>query len=617
MGNKSNTINNEPVDLESEYQKVYKSEQPCFKYIAKHPKLNVPKYFMIKLESVTSTISSISLTGIIGVEIDEKTLGVPCSNNELIQFLNSDKSFMSKIILMNVDNRWKKYKHNNEKNENDSTLCCWFLNKTNLNFKHKDTHLGGIYNLHYIQVIKNKTLLITFKLIILSCRHPKEFIISPDSNYLLIFGEGCHFLTLPNIYSDIINNKLKTENEIKQFYQCNKNETDETNIEIKNKLFEFQTYPTISMSHFINDHLLICVDYYDSNIGIVPSEQKFYLLDLYKPNTNQLIKVDIFGNQDQFVTCGQGLIIFSSGKYTKYSPKHLIKNIYGNERENAQCHLWIYQIYSDYNSKVIGHNYKLESRLQANWKRIKQTDKCSQIVCREFDGMNVNKYWFIHLSYNIKIFDIPSCNLTWIIPNHKFNFSLTKRFYDFYSSRIYTCSYGIVLIRTIERDYGYHSNREESDFALHPVPFWDYEILSKLLIPYVEYINVLTHIILSYVINVSLDKSNVTSHLRYIESNCLVVENGLKSVIIMAPYWDKKQINNIKTNMKSCYGKRNDLNENNQYKYVLFKANWANLMEYQYPPPQILFKQETNCVNNIDEKGSFLSLCNEFNINSE
>ena len=108
---------------------------------------------------------------------------------------------MSTVILLNVDNRWKNY------SKNDNILCCWFLNKKQES-SYKNVH---IYNLNYVQIINNtKSLFLAWKLTIIADSAPRNFLISSDCNYLLIFGlNGCNFLSLPNIYKDIyIDNNL-------------------------------------------------------------------------------------------------------------------------------------------------------------------------------------------------------------------------------------------------------------------------------------------------------------------------------------------------------------------------------------------------------------------------
>jgi len=231
--------------------------------------------------------------------------------------------------------------------------------------------------------------------------------ISPDSNYLLCFGQGCHFLKLPDIYHDIQrNHKLSSISEIEKYYRCNARN-------VRN-LFDFQSFPTISVVHFIDDHRLIFAEYYDSTIGIVPSEQELYLLDLNKistENRSSCKSLGIFGHQDQYVTSGHGLIAFSSGKYTKYAPNHLIKgnNASSSSTVETKNHLWIYKVNDiggKSGSKLLGHNYILQEKVKTHWRAFHQN---MQIVKREYDGMNVDQYWLIAFNrgaQKINIFDV-------------------------------------------------------------------------------------------------------------------------------------------------------------------------------------------------------------------
>ena len=644
MGNKINYLrssknerknkdNNE--DLSKQYEKIFKLRQPCTRYVAEHPKLNITKHFLIQLESVLDEIPSVISGDLIGAEIDESICGFKsCQKNEVEQFMDIGKSYISKVILLNVDNRWKNNKNFSNENK-DKILCVWYLQRENINFPNVQKKLGGIYNLHYLQIVNDKTIFITFKLIILSKRHPKSFLISPDCNYLLIFGEGCNFFKLPDIYNDIIKNKLFTIKEIECYYKCN--------MENKNNLFLFQTYPTISMAHFIKDDLLICVDHYYSDVGLVPSDQSLYLLDLKtttrQNNKKRLIKCcdnsDIFGNQEQYITSGQGLIAFSCGPHTKYAPNHLIKD----KSISPKNHLWIYKIDDNHKTKVIGHNYSLQFRIKSDWRGIQQNNENSQIIKREFDGINKGKYWLIVFANNhckidnintniskgdILIFDIPSCILIWIIPNSRFKLKISNRSYFSafrYCIKIYVCSYGIVLMRKGSRNYGSNNTREEADFALHPVPFWDHEQLTKLLQPHVEFIYPLIDIILSYIVNPSLNETKVLSNLRFIQSNCLAVSDGFGSFIVMSSYWNRKQLKRIRKTVSDnnmlngidLYKKyENDPNIKIKYNHVLFKVSWAQLMEFHHEPNpnQSQFDQES--INFVDENGSFLNFCHQF-----
>merc|ERR1712154_660924 len=109
--------------------------------------------------------------------------------------------------------------------------------------------------------------------------------------------------------------------------------------------------------------------------------------------------------------------------------------------------------------------------IKSDWKGIQQNNENSQIISREFDGSLRGKYWLIVFAHNfaridaktsiqsgdILIFDVPSCVLTWIIPNSSFklNISPSCHFSAYrYSMKVYICSYGIVLMRRAARRYG-------------------------------------------------------------------------------------------------------------------------------------------------------------------
>ena len=87
---------------------------------------------------------------------------------------------------------------------------------------------------------------------------------------------------------------------------------------------------------------------------------------------------------DQYVTSGYGLVAFTSGKWTKYAPNHLI----ADESAEKLNHLWIYSVDAkgtNDRARLIGHNYSLKDKLRTHWRTFR---KNMQIVKREFDGMN-------------------------------------------------------------------------------------------------------------------------------------------------------------------------------------------------------------------------------------
>jgi len=288
------------------------------------------------------------------------------------------------------------------------------------------------------------------------------------------------------------------------------------------------------------------------------------LKNMKNPNTNVDIGGALFGNQEQYVTSGHNLVVFTSGEFTKYAPSQWV-----DKDVKTKNHLWIYKIDQRLQAKVIGHNYALGFRLKSTWRYLSKHDGEGQLVSREFQGIHKNKYWLIAFAYSdsgsirqgdIVIFDVPSCALIWTLSRERFELSIGTRRSDklvpCYSPPVYVCSYGIVLKREYNRShYGLDNRsvhrRSEADFALHPVPFWDYEIMIKFLQPHVEYIGGIIDVILAYAVDPSsLNNAPISSNLRYIHSNAIVMSDGLDNFVVMASYWNKKQLKRIDGKME-------------------------------------------------------------------
>ena len=591
MGNKSSV---KERDSDKQYSQTIKSLKPCIHHQAKRSKFAGPKHILIEYDSAVDNLPVLSMKGIIGTQIDETKSG------DQIDPTKQDDLYGQRIVLMHIDNRWKgqcQVNQDDSKLDTD-TFCCWYLRLKHQSFPSKKKNLGRQYDLHFLQIHDGKTLLITFRLTLLSAES-SEFMMSPDSNYLLCFGQGCHFIKLPNIYNDISQYKLWTIQDINRHYKCNKKN-------VRN-LFEFQSFPTISVAHFIDDHRLLYSEYYDRSTGVLPSEQAFSLLDLRQineQNSASCKSLGIFGHQDQYVTSGYGLVVFSSRKYTKHAPNHLIADqsvgisnpwwIYKAQSVEISNHLWIYKVHGN-RATMIGHNYSLKEPIQTQSRTLREN---TQIVKREYDGMHKDKYWLIafvgtitsrqHGVHDIHIFDIPSCTLTWVISGHRFELGLVdraglrfiadkrpryKRF------RLYCCSYGIVVFRTLVQQYGASDRRIEADFALHPVPFWDHEQIRKLLQPHVLFVSELVDIIMSYSGSRSVEDQEITSHLRYIPATALTQSDGLGGFVLMAPYWDKQQIEAM-----SAAFKNGDQSLKKDSKHLILRGSWDQLMMHQYPP---------------------------------
>ena len=445
-------------------QQVLKETQPCIHHEATNPKLEGSKHFLIQYSSAVETVPFLSTDGMIGAEINEnqsfhddrkqtdddsKTNG-SAKPNEYDLFMNPTMSYIGDVILLHVDNRWKSKSSDPEQGRCD-TFCCWYLRQ------------GTPYLLHYLQMKDGNTLFITFKLTIFfnfaKLSNPQggaryhDFQISPDSNYLLCFGQGCNFIKLPDIYNDIQQHKLWTIQDINRHYECNKKNV--------RSLFEFQSFPTISVAHFIDDHRLLFAEYYSISSEFELSEQELFLLDLRKINEQNMTScksLGIYGHQQQYVTSGYGLIVFCCGKYTKYAPNHLI----GDESAEKSNHLWIYKVND--RGTLIAHNYSLKKKVRRRWN---QFHRNTQIVKRKYDDLNADKYWLIVFDSNnaqIHIFDIPPSTLTWTIPVDRFNLTIDLepepysqhprdgRFHidNEYGGgmTIYCCNYGLVVRRT-------------------------------------------------------------------------------------------------------------------------------------------------------------------------
>ncbi len=88
-----------------------------------------------------------------------------------------------------------------------------------------------VYTLYHTSINEKtkKVNINSWRLLIKSNRHGRDFVFSPDSSYLLIFGGGCTFLNLPP--SNFENHK-----------------------------WSFHTFTHINHAHWVNDYLLVCTD---------------------------------------------------------------------------------------------------------------------------------------------------------------------------------------------------------------------------------------------------------------------------------------------------------------------------------------------------------------------
>lgn len=235
--------------------------------------------------------------------------------------------------------------------------------------------------------------------------------------------------------------------------------------------------------------------------------------------------------------------------------------------------------------------------------------------------MNRDKYWLIGFvgtnggnlaPTQIHIFDVPSCTLTWVIKMSRFDFN-NMNGSNFKYLRFYCCSHGIVLVRTGMQYYGTNNSRSEADFALHPVPFWDHEQIRKLLRPHVVFVSELVDIIMSYSGSPSIENEEITSHLRYIQSNALAQSDGLEAFVVMASYWDKQQLERMgQTLRKSESGKIGEM------RHLIFRSSWDQLLRHQHPPSAVntpfRAPHEWNPFDDdtLVERGTYLHLAHQF-----
>ena len=195
-------------DPEGLYARAIQSAKPCIHYTAKHPKLKGKKHILIEYDSAVDTVPLLSMDGMIGAEINELKMYGTEIKNELDQFMDTSRSYVGNVVLLHVDNRWKSSccSDHEIRQRSGNTFCCWYLRATQLQYPSGQRMLGSQYALHYLQIMDAETLFITFRLTLLSDFKSNDnnknvkyhdFMMSPDSNYLLCFGQGCNFIKLP------------------------------------------------------------------------------------------------------------------------------------------------------------------------------------------------------------------------------------------------------------------------------------------------------------------------------------------------------------------------------------------------------------------------------------